>query len=69
MSGQDSIDLQGYGKNEIADALKSQTVTDGSVTITLSDRTTITFAGVASLSANDFVYHAWGTGGAWRQRQ
>jgi Ca2+-binding RTX toxin-like protein len=54
-SGQDTIDLQGYGKNEISNALKSQTVTNGSVTITLSDHTTITFAGVSSLSNSDFI--------------
>jgi len=56
----DTIDLQGYGRNEVRDALKSQTVTDGSVTITLSDHTTITFAGVTSLSPGDFIT----TGGA-----
>ena len=54
MSGQDTINLQGYGKNEVADALKSQTVTAGSVTITLSDSTKITFANVGSLTAKDF---------------
>jgi len=54
MSGQDTINLQGYGKNEVADALKSQTVAAGSVTITLSDSTKITFANVGSLTAKDF---------------
>jgi Ca2+-binding RTX toxin-like protein len=53
-SGPDTINLQGYGKNEVADALKSQTVTAGSVTITLSDSTKITFANVGSLTAKDF---------------
>ena len=65
-SGQDTIDLQGYGKNEIRNALKGQTVSGDSVTITLSDHTTITFAGVTSLTASDFIATggaaaAWGT--------
>jgi hypothetical protein len=55
MSGRDLIDLQGYGKNEVTKALKSQLLTPGGDVIKLSDNTTITFAGVTSLSANDFV--------------
>ena len=55
VSGRDLIDLQGYGKNEVANALKSQHQTAGGDVITLSDNTTITFAGVNSLSASDFV--------------
>lgn len=55
VSGRDQIDLQGYGKNEVTKALKSQTIGSGGDTITLSDHTTITFAGINSLSASDFV--------------
>jgi Ca2+-binding RTX toxin-like protein len=54
-SGRDLVDLQDYGKNEVAKALKSQTVVGGSDTITLSDNTTITFAGVQNLTASDFI--------------
>lgn len=63
-SGRDLIDLQGYGKNEVTKALKSQTVTSGGDTITLSDHTTITFAGVSSLSASDFVTSSGSAAGA-----
>jgi Ca2+-binding RTX toxin-like protein len=51
----DKIDLIGYGPHAVADALKTQKVVDGSVTITLSDHTKITFAGVTSLTRGDFV--------------
>jgi Ca2+-binding RTX toxin-like protein len=54
-SGRDQIDLQGYRKNEVAKALKSQQVVGGSDTITLSDNTKITFAGISSLTASDFI--------------
>jgi hypothetical protein len=57
------IDLQGYGKNEVANALKSQTVVGGTTTITLSDHTKISFAGVSQLTANDFITSS-GTSGA-----
>ncbi len=63
MSGRDTIDLMGYGKNAVAQALKSQTSSHGSSTITLSDHTTITFAGVGSLSASDFATTTVPTGG------
>jgi hypothetical protein len=53
-SGQDTIDLLGYGKNEVAQAVKHQHAVGGNTTITLSDHTTITFAGVSSLSVADF---------------
>ncbi len=55
VQGRDHLDLQGYGKNAIADALKSQVVANGSDTITLSDHTTITFANIKTLSASDFI--------------
>jgi Ca2+-binding RTX toxin-like protein len=51
----DKIDLVGYGPNAVADALKSQTVNNGSVTITLNDHTQVTFSGVTSLSTDNFV--------------
>ena len=63
VSGQGLIDLQGYGKNEVTKALKSQHLTSGGDVITLSDSTTITFAGVSSLSASDFVTSSGSAGG------
>jgi Ca2+-binding RTX toxin-like protein len=55
------IDLVGYGKKEIKYALDHQTTTDGSVTITLTDNTTVTFQNIANLSASNF--EASNTGG------
>jgi Ca2+-binding RTX toxin-like protein len=49
------IDLSGYGKNEVKYALAHQTTTDGSVTVTLSDNTTVTFQNIASLSSSNFT--------------
>ncbi len=49
------IDLSGYGKNEVKYALAHQTTADGSVTVTLSDNTTVTFQNVGSLSASNFT--------------
>jgi hypothetical protein len=49
------IDLVGYGKNEISFALAHQTTTNGSVTITLTDNTSVTFQNIASLSASNFT--------------
>jgi hypothetical protein len=63
MSGRDLIDLQGYGKNEVANALKSQSVVGGTDTITLSDHTTISFANVSTLTASDFATASGGGGG------
>ena len=54
-SGIGQVDLQGYGNNEVANALKSQTVVGGTDTITLSDHTKISFADVSNLTANDFI--------------
>lgn len=51
----DKIDLSGYGKHAVTDALASQTATSGGVTITLSDRTKITFADVTSLNKTNFT--------------
>lgn len=64
ISGEDLIDLQGYGKNEVANALKSQQVVGGVDTITLSDNTTVSFVGVSNLTASDFVTSSGGGGGA-----
>jgi len=54
-TSKDQVALIGYGKNAVANALKTQTVVGGSVTITLSDNTRITFAGVTSLNSNEFT--------------
>lgn len=51
----DKIDLQGYGPHAVKDALDSQTYAGGSVTITLSDNTRVTFAGVSGLTKGDFT--------------
>jgi Ca2+-binding RTX toxin-like protein len=55
ISGRDHVNLQGYGKNEVAEALKSQAAVGGTDIITLSDHTTISFANVSSLTASDFI--------------
>ena len=47
--------LSGYGPNEMKHALDGQTSKDGSVTITLTDQTTVTFQNVDQLSASNFV--------------
>jgi len=49
------IDLVGYGSNEVAYALAHQSVTNGSVTVTLSDNTQVTFQDLGSLSKSNFV--------------
>jgi Ca2+-binding RTX toxin-like protein len=49
------IDLVGYGHSEVSHALASQTVTNGSVTIGLTDGTKVTFENVTSLSKSNFV--------------
>ena len=53
--GSDVVDLQGYGKHAVADALKSQHKEGGNDTITLSDHTMITFLGVSNLTKSDFI--------------
>ncbi len=69
-SGRDQIDLVGYGKNEVTQALKTQTVVDGTDTITLSDHTKISFANVSSLTASDFgIGNTGGNGNNRRQWQ
>jgi Ca2+-binding RTX toxin-like protein len=51
----DKIDLQGFGKHAVQDALSSQTFANGSVTITLPDNTRVTFAGISELTKNNFT--------------
>ena len=48
-------DLEGYGPNAIANALASQTVTHGSVSISLTDGTKVTFQDVTSLNRSNFT--------------
>jgi Ca2+-binding RTX toxin-like protein len=49
------INLQGYGTTAVADALASQQVTAGSLTIGLSDGTKITFQNVTALHQSNFI--------------
>ncbi len=51
----DLVDLQGYGANEVQNALGGATVANGNTTITLSDHTSITFAGVSNLTQSAFT--------------
>jgi Ca2+-binding RTX toxin-like protein len=46
--------LSGFGSNEIKDALASQTTKDGSVTIKLSDNSTVTFQNIDKLTSSNF---------------
>jgi len=52
--GQVHIHLAGYDVNEAANAVASQVVVPGSVTVKLSDNTTVTFQNVGSLTAGNF---------------
>jgi Ca2+-binding RTX toxin-like protein len=49
------IDLQGYGPKGVSEALASQVVQNGSVTIGLTDGTIVTFENVTSLSKSNFI--------------
>jgi len=49
------IALQGYGSDEAANALAHQTEKNGSVSISLSDGTKVTFDNVAALHPSNFV--------------
>jgi hypothetical protein len=51
----DKIDLQGFGKRAVENALNSQTFANGSVTISLPDNTRVTFAGISELTRSDFT--------------
>ena len=57
------IDLVGDGKNEVQYALAHQTTADGSVTVTLTDNTTVTFQNIANLSASNFTTQNSSAGG------
>jgi Ca2+-binding RTX toxin-like protein len=48
------IHLQGYAPEQVANALASQTVSNGSVTISLSDGTTVTFQNITALHGSNF---------------
>lgn len=52
--GVDKVVLQGYGPDEVAQALQNATVSCGSVTLRLSDNTTITFDGITRLGTSSF---------------
>ena len=51
----DLIGLQRYGDNAVRQALRSATIGPSGIRITLSDHTSITFAGLSTLRARDFV--------------
>ncbi len=53
--GVDKIDLDSFGNGAITAALKSQVSHGGMTTITLSDKTKITFTGVSHLTKSDFI--------------
>lgn len=49
------IDLVGYASNEVQYALAHQQTKDGSVTVTLSDHTKVTFQNISGLTAGNFT--------------
>jgi Ca2+-binding RTX toxin-like protein len=53
-ASQVNVSLSGYGPNEAANALAGQTTNGTSVTITLSDSTTITFENINHLTSSNF---------------
>jgi Ca2+-binding RTX toxin-like protein len=59
------IELSGFGRDEVRKALAGQKVTDGSVTITLSDHSTVTFQNIGSLTSANFVDSTSGSAGGW----
>jgi Ca2+-binding RTX toxin-like protein len=61
-SSQVHVDLSGYSSNEVTFALNHQTTTNGSVTITLTDQTQVTFQNVAGLSRDNFAAGNFGGG-------
>jgi hypothetical protein len=48
------VELDGYGRNEIANALATQTTVAGNTTVTLSDNTKITFTDVSHVTRSFF---------------
>jgi Ca2+-binding RTX toxin-like protein len=53
-ASQVNIDLNGYGPNEATHAVATQTSAGGSVTITLTDNTTVTFQNISHLTTANF---------------
>jgi Ca2+-binding RTX toxin-like protein len=53
-ASQVNIDLNGYGPNEANHAVATQTSAGGSVTITLTDNTTVTFQNISHLTTSNF---------------
>ena len=51
----DKISLVDFGKHAVEQALASQTFAPEGVTITLSDNTRVTFAGISELTKHDFT--------------
>jgi Ca2+-binding RTX toxin-like protein len=52
--GKDTVVLEGYSQHDLKYALKTVTSSCGSITLTLSDKTTITFDGVDQLNKSSF---------------
>lgn len=49
------IDLLGFGENEVSGALATQVRSSGGVTISLSDRTKVTFQNISGLTRSNFA--------------
>ena len=49
------IDLDGYSSKEVKAAIAGQTTSGGSVTLSLSDGTKVTFENIAALTSKNFV--------------
>jgi Ca2+-binding RTX toxin-like protein len=54
MPSSDTIQLQGFSGNELANVLKTQTHAGGGTTITLNDTTTVTFQNLTNLDKSSF---------------
>jgi hypothetical protein len=55
MPSQDQVDLKGYTQNDLSTALASAQTTPRGMTITLSDKTTITHTDLSSLDPTSFI--------------
>jgi fibronectin-binding autotransporter adhesin len=53
--GQDQVQLVGYAPNIVQTVLAGAVSSGGSTTVTLPDNTMITFAGLAQMTASDFI--------------
>ncbi|GAC1347840.1 MAG: hypothetical protein NVSMB18_34170 [Acetobacteraceae bacterium] len=51
----EKVTLVSYGSGELANDLAGQKTVNGSAVVTLSDKTTITFTGIATVNAGSFV--------------